>query len=54
MTKNTFRFSSATDLYYGADEGMNGNVENMLVPKGYTDDAAERTTISEEAFWVLP
>lgn len=54
MTKNTFRFSCATQFYFGAEEGTDGNVQNMLAPKGYTDDLKERTTTSDDAFWALP
>lgn len=54
MTKNTFRFSSATDFYFGAEERSNGNVRNMLIPVGYDEDHAEVTTTSDEAFWKLP
>lgn len=54
MTKNTFRFSCATDFYFGAEEGSSRNVTNMLAPKGYNDDEKERTTTSEQAFWAVP
>lgn len=54
MTKNTFRFSSATDFYYGAEDGYNGNVDNMLIPVNYTDGDSERTTTSDGVFWQIP
>ncbi len=54
MTKNTFRFSCATDFYFGAEEGYNKNVTNMLVPINYNEDKGERTTTSDVAFWALP
>lgn len=54
MTKNTFRFSSATDFYYGAEEGIDGNVQNMLIPVGYDEDSAERTTTSDKELWKVP
>ncbi len=54
MTKNVFRFTSATNFYFGAENGKYGNVENMLVPLNYTDDKSERNTSSESAFWATP
>lgn len=54
MTKNTFRFSSGTDFFIGVEEGINGNVQNMLIPIGYNEDGGELTTTSCEAFWKLP
>lgn len=54
MTKNTFRFTSATDFFFGAEEGHNGNVTNMLIPFGYDEDDAKVTTTSDEAFWITP
>lgn len=54
MTKNTFRFTCATDFYFGAEARVNRNIDNMLIPKGYTEDKSERTTTSDTAFWVLP
>ncbi|MDD4113681.1 MAG: transglutaminase-like domain-containing protein [Herbinix sp.] len=53
MTKNVFRFSCLTDLYFGADGG-NSNIENMLVPVNYIDDTSERNTTSESVFWAIP
>jgi len=54
MTKNTFRFSCATDFYFGAEGGRNRNIENMLVPLNYIEDTEERNTTSDSVFWVIP
>lgn len=54
MTMNTFRFTCATDFGYGAEEGFDGNIANMLVPVNYDGDKNERTTTSDQAFWALP
>ncbi len=54
MTKNTFRFSCATYYCFGSEDGRNLNIVNMLIPKGYTEDKADRTTTSDTAFWALP
>ncbi len=54
MTKNTFRFSCATDYYFGAEEGYKKNVANMLIPKNYTQSKKERITTSPRAFWAKP
>lgn len=54
MTKNTLRFQCATNFGFGSEDGVDGDVANMLVPLNYNEDKGERTTTSEEAFWVLP
>lgn len=54
MTKNTFRFSCATNYFFGAEEGRLGNIENILVPLNYKDDNNERNTISDTVFWAIP
>ncbi|MHB8132458.1 MAG: transglutaminase-like domain-containing protein [Mobilitalea sp.] len=54
MTKNTFRFECATDFYFGAEDGDNGNVANMLTPLNYFDDTKERNTTSDKVFWAIP
>ncbi|HKL80629.1 MAG TPA: transglutaminase-like domain-containing protein [Mobilitalea sp.] len=51
MTKNTFRFSCATDFYFGAEGGRNNNIENMLVPLNYVEDRKERNTTCDSVFW---
>lgn len=54
MTKNTFRFSCATDFGFGSEEGTGNNIRNMLIPLNYDEDKSQRTTTSEETFWALP
>lgn len=54
MTKNTFRFQCATDFYFGAEEGYKNNIANMLIPAGYNEDKAERTTTDDAMFWIKP
>lgn len=54
MTKNTFRFECATDFYFGAEEGYDGNVSNLLTPLNYIDDTEERSTTSDQVFWAIP
>lgn len=57
MTKNTFRFSCATNYAFGAENAA-GNRTHMLVPKGYPVPYAysrpELVTTSAQAFWAAP
>lgn len=53
MTKNTFRFSCQTDLYYGSD-AIRNNIDNMLIPLNYSVGTNERVTTSDTVFWATP
>ena len=58
MSKNVFRFSSAENLYYGAEECKDGNRCIELVPKTYETPKVVSEilviTTDEEKFWEKP
>lgn len=55
MTKNTFRFESSTDYYYGSDSDTERENSNCsLLPVGYTEVKTGVVTTSPEAFWIKP
>jgi len=54
MANYLFRFKCGTTFSFGSDDGQNGNTVNILVPVNYSEDRAEITTTSKNAFWAVP
>ncbi|MCL2376724.1 MAG: transglutaminase-like domain-containing protein, partial [Defluviitaleaceae bacterium] len=53
MADYMFRFSAGTHFGFGAEDGREGNTQNMLAPVGYYQDP-NVTTHNADAFWARP